>query len=315
MKRLFSLLTMILLFLPACHNQTVEPMLRVGTNQWPGYELFYLAKHLGKYNAREVRLVELPSATEVMQLLRSGRIDAAALTLDEVLSAVEQGVDIKIVLGVDFSNGADVLLTKPEISSINDLKGKKVAVEATAVGAILLNGALDSSNLKLSDLQIIPTTVNHHYHTFTSGKVDAVVTFEPVRTKLLSVGAHQLFSSKDIPKQIVDVLVIRRDAMRSSPRAVQQLIDGYFSALSYLEKNPDDAVQLMAPRLGVSPKAMLVSYDTLEMLDRDDNNKLFAAESAEFKSLTERIGYIMTKHQLLQHKVQINNLFAADFMQ
>ncbi|MDX8390495.1 MAG: ABC transporter substrate-binding protein, partial [Mariprofundaceae bacterium] len=271
MKIILLLFTMLSLLLSACQDQTAEPMLKVGTNQWPGYELFYLAKSLGEYNEREVRLVELPSATEVMQLFRSGRIDAAALTLDEALSAVEQGVDIKIVLGVDFSNGADVLLTIPEISSLNDLKGKKVAVEATAVGAIVLSGALDASNLKLSDIEIIPTAVNHHYKVFTSGDVDAVVTFEQVRTKLLNAGAQELFSSKDIPKQIVDVLVIRSDAMALSPGAVQQLIDGYFSALSYLRKSPEDAVQRMAPRLGISSENMLASYDSLEMLDRDDN--------------------------------------------
>ncbi|MDX8390803.1 MAG: hypothetical protein R8M38_09975, partial [Mariprofundaceae bacterium] len=102
-----------------------------------------------------------------------------------------------------------------------------------------------------------------------------------------------MFSSKDIPKQIVDVLVIRSDAMDLSPNAVQQLIDGYFSALSYLRENPEDAVQRMAPRLGISPEAMLVSYNTLEMLDRDDNKKLFAADSSEFQALTEKIGFIM----------------------
>ncbi|MDQ6963082.1 MAG: ABC transporter substrate-binding protein [Mariprofundaceae bacterium] len=301
------------LLLSACQQSTEEPLLRVGTNPWPGYGLFYLARDLGEYNEREVRLIELPSSTEVTQLLRSGQIDGAALTLDEALSVVAQGIDIKIILGIDFSKGADVILAKPDIKSFRDLKGKKVAVETTGVGAILLSAALEAAHLQLSDIQIVPTMSDHHYETFISGNVDAVVTFEPIRTKLLQIGAQELFSSTGITNKIMDVLVIRSDAMALSPQATQQLIDGYFSALIYLKAKPQLAAQRMVPHLGLSVKDMLDSYALLQMLNKHDNQKLFNHDADAFKDLSKKTEAIMQKHHLLQHRIPSHNLFIGSF--
>ena len=46
------------------------PPLRVGSNQWVGYEALYLARSLGHYDPTLIKLVELPSSTEVQQALR-----------------------------------------------------------------------------------------------------------------------------------------------------------------------------------------------------------------------------------------------------
>lgn len=112
-----------------------EPLLRIGTNTWPGYEPLYLARSLGYYEGSPITLVELTSASEVIHALRSGTLEGAALTLDEVLTLLDDGFDLKVVLVMDFSNGGDVLLAKPGIDSTADLRGKRIAVEYTAVGA------------------------------------------------------------------------------------------------------------------------------------------------------------------------------------
>ncbi|MBF0266109.1 MAG: hypothetical protein HQL46_12645, partial [Gammaproteobacteria bacterium] len=84
-----------------------EPFLRVGTNLWPGYETLYLAQNKSFYNTDKIRLVELPSATEVMHAFRSKNIEVAALTLDEAMSLADTGLDIKVFLVMDISHGAD----------------------------------------------------------------------------------------------------------------------------------------------------------------------------------------------------------------
>lgn len=55
--------------------------------------------------------------------------------------------------------------------------------------------------------------VDEHEGAFGSGKVDAVVTFEPVRSRLLARGAVQIFDRRQIPGEIIHVLVMRTDAM------------------------------------------------------------------------------------------------------
>ena len=108
-----------------------EP-LAVGTNVWPGYEPLYLARNLGYYND-SIRLVEYSSATEVLRAIRNKLIDVATLTLDEVLLLRQSGVDVRSVLVTDISNGGDVIVARPGIETLADLKGRKVGVESTAL--------------------------------------------------------------------------------------------------------------------------------------------------------------------------------------
>jgi len=51
---------------------------------------------------------------------------------------------------------------------------------------------------------------------FKKRQVDAIVTFEPVKSELLSSGANILFDSHQIPGRIVDVLVVRKNC-RTTP--------------------------------------------------------------------------------------------------
>ena len=190
-----------------------EPQLpfRVGTNVWPGYEPLYLAREQGLYPpSAGLRLVEYTSASEVIQAFRNGTIDAAALTLDEVLLLAETTPDLGIVLVLDISHGADVILAQPAISSLRDLKGKRVGLESTALGAYVLTRALQTAGMRQDDVRKISLEVDEHEQAFKKGRVDAVVTFEPVRTRLMASGARQLFDSSMLPGEIVDVLVVRR---------------------------------------------------------------------------------------------------------
>ena len=125
------------LTLSAC-SQTPEPPLRIATNIWPGYEPLYLARSLGYYEKTPIRLVEMTSASETIQAIRNNIIEGAALTLDEVLVLLADDFDLHVILVMDFSHGGDVLLAKPSIETLDELRGKKVAVETSAVGAILL---------------------------------------------------------------------------------------------------------------------------------------------------------------------------------
>ena len=52
-----------------------------------------------------------------------------------------------------------------------------------------------------------------------------MVTYEPVRTKLKSAGARQIFDSSLIPGEIVDVLVVRTSYLAASPVNARQSAD------------------------------------------------------------------------------------------
>ncbi len=282
--------------------------LRVGTNVWPGYEPLYLARSLGYFDPDNIQLVELRSATDAMQLLRSGDLEAAALTLDEVLSVAQDGLDMGVVLIMDLSRGGDVLLARPGLGSLQALRGKRIGVESSAVGAILLDGALEAAGIPVAAVDIVPLKVDEHEQAYRQGKVDAVVTFEPVATRLRQARAVQLFSSARIPDRIVDVLVVRRDLVGGHEKALKQLLDGYFRALAYLHAQPAEAARRLAPRLGVSPTQVLQAYRGLYLPSLAENHTWLDGSRPGLAEVADKVAKIMKHHGMLRHDPAVEAL-------
>lgn len=288
-------------------NNVPTPALKVGTNIWPGYEPLYLARDLGYFENSPIRLVEYSSATQVIRAYRNNVIQVAALTMDEVLLLLENGLDPRVILVMDISNGADAILAKPEIKNLKDLRGKKVGVESTALGAFFINQALNTVGLQPSDVDIIPSEIDGHDRMFLEGRFDAVVTFEPVRSRLLAKGAHQVFDSSQIPGEIMDILVIDKDTLERSPDAVNELLKGWFKALDYFKARPEEAALLMARRMRISPDEVLASYKGLELPNLEENLKLLTEPQAPLKKTATKLARVMLENRLLRREVVLTD--------
>ena len=99
----------LLLALGSCFRQP-ETALRIGTNVWIGSEPLYLARELGQLDPAVVQLVEYPSASEVLRAFRNQAIDGMVISLDELFGLAADGFKPRIVLVVDVSHGADVVV-------------------------------------------------------------------------------------------------------------------------------------------------------------------------------------------------------------
>ena len=179
MQRSCLLLSLLisLLMLPACMQQP-EPPLRVGCNQWPGYQSLYLARDLGFFQKAPIKLVELTSSTETMRAFRQGQLDVAAVTIDEALRLAELENNLRIFLVMDISNGADKVMVKPEIKHLGDLKGRCIAHEESALGAFMLHELLQYAGLRHDDIHALTATIDQHLTVMASGECDAVISFD-----------------------------------------------------------------------------------------------------------------------------------------
>lgn len=302
----------LILCLSGC-GQAEKP-LQVGANVWPGYEPMFLARSLGYYQGHPIQLIEFSSAAEVVRAYRNGLIDVAAVTADEALIAAAGQGNHRIILVCDFSNGADVLLAKPEFKSIQELKGRRIGVEATALGAYMLARALKHGGLSAADVQVIQVPLLDHESAFKSGKVDAVVTFEPHRSNLLTAGAHSLFDSSQIPGEIVDVLLTREKLTDSQNRNLAALVSGWFRAIAYMRDNPSDAAQRIAPREGVAPQQFLDSVQLIKLPDRETNLRLLGSSQDNLSSALGQLSKLMIENQVGPKKTTLPML-DDDFIQ
>src|SRR6186997_382133 len=111
-----------------------ETAVRIGTNVWIGSEPLYLARELGKLDSASVQLVEYPSASEVLRAYRNQAIDGMVISLDELFPLAADGLDPRVIVVVDVSHGADVVVGRGDMKAMRDLAGRSVAVESGALG-------------------------------------------------------------------------------------------------------------------------------------------------------------------------------------
>ena len=282
-----------------CTQEHTTP-LHIATNVWPGYEPLYLARSLGYYNESTIRFHEMTTSSDVLKAFRNRAIDVAALTLDEALLLLQDGINVKIVFVTDISNGADVIVARPAIKGIRDLKGKRVGVESLALGAYVLSRALSKAGLTPGDVTIVPLSVQEHEQAYTAGKIDAVVTFEPAKTKIIAQGGRCIFDSSEIPNEIIDVIVVRTDLLTSKSGQLKALEEGWFRALDYLKNNPADAAQRMGRREGITAVEFTDALKNLNIPDKNENKRLL---SGELLTPAKRLADVMLREKLLSRPV------------
>jgi len=282
--------------LAAC-SSAPQPPLVVGSVQWVGTEPLFLARELGLYPAREVHLAEYLSTPQRLQAFRNGVIDAVQLTLDEVMSLDHLGQQVRVVLVMDASHGADCLVARPEVKTVADLKGRRVASEDITLPTYMLHRALEQVGLEIEDVQRRFHNPTEHEGLYQRGEVDALLSYEPYCQRLKAAGAHTLFTSADIPGEIIDVLVVRGSYLEANPGRVDALLRGWFKALEHFHTSRDEAARLMGPRLGLDGAGFLESMNGVRHPDAPEQHVLMGGDRPPLIETMDRLGALMVRQQ------------------
>lgn len=240
-----------------------EPPTRVVVNPWVGYDPLVLAREHGLSNPSELQVIELHSSTESSRALRNGLADAAALTLDEALRLADEGLALRIIAVLSESNGADAVVARPGIGTPAELRGKQIALEETALGSLVLARLLEAGGLERGDVVTTQIEAFQHASMMLSGQVDAVITFEPLLSKLRAAGYGVIFDSHDMPGEIVNVLVVRADL---ADHRVSQLRAAWRAGRAALEADPVRAATLLAPATELSTTEYLATLEGLRFI-------------------------------------------------
>ncbi|CAN8139612.1 NitT/TauT family transport system substrate-binding protein [uncultured Thiomicrorhabdus sp.] len=304
-----SLLGVASLFLPACSEKIP---IKVGVHPWIGYESLQLAQDLG-YFRNNIELIRNASASSTIESLANGVIDAGALTLDEVLTLLDQGTDLTIVLVFDISAGADKLISRDSIRTLGDLRGKRIAYEANTVGSLMLQKSLQLAGLRLEDVIPVDAAVGEEQVALWRNEVvDAVITYEPTASLLTAESARVLLDSRDFPDMIFDVLAVRTDRLPAIQSQLKQLIAGHFSALQYINVNYGDAIHRIASHQNIGYTEVIHSIKGIRLPNRQENCRLLQLGSRLHIAANE-VQQIMLEKGLLKQSLEMNHLTSNRF--
>ncbi len=293
--------------------------IKLGFSAWPGWFPWQVAEEAGLFKKAgvDVDLVWFEGYLDSINALAAGQLDANSQTLNDTIGSVAAGAGQVIVLVNDNSTGNDQIIVSKEIKTVQDLKGKKIGLEAGVVDHYLLLLGLAKAGLKFSDVEVVNLETGAAASAFAAGQLDAVAVFAPFTTQALKrEGSKTLFSSKDFPGAIPDHLVVSKKLIAERPGDVQKLIDAWYLTLEYIKANPDKAAKIMAKRAGVT-EAEYKNYEAgTTLFSVEDNVKAFSPgttlTSLEFAA--KDISKFMLDAKLIEKEVDLSAIFDRSFV-
>lgn len=291
---------------------------KIGINEWTGYDPLILADKIDlfKKNNVQVDIVRFKTTEEEMQALKDEEIHGAGFTLDEVFSLVASGFKGKVVLIVDYSMGGDMIIGQKDIKSIADLQGKTIAYEGSVVGEFLLNRALQTNYIRESSVKLSNINADKWLSAFKEKNVDALVCFNPIANVLLNEQeGNLLFSSADIPFEIIDVLIFSESFYQNNKADIKNLVKAWFDVLTYINTNTIKAAEIISSVKNISPEEYTQGQKGLIAPNLKANKSNFDSKSDEniYKHSQVIVNYMLSKG-LLVNVINSADLFQSEII-
>lgn len=251
----------------------------LGYSSWAGWWPWAIAEAEGIFaaNGLNVQLKWFDGYLESLQAFSAGQLDANCQTLNDTIAFAPNSINGQVVVLVnDNSAGNDKIIVAENINTIQDLKGKKVAVEEGLVDDFLLSLALEKNGMSRKDIQVVNLETGAAAAAFAAGQVDAVGAFPPFWfTALKRKGSKELLSSAEFPGAIPDLLVVSQKLVNERPEVVQGLVKTWFDIREFMQKNPEKADAIMAKRANVTVEEFQLFKQGTKFFTVEDNLEAF----------------------------------------
>lgn len=193
----------------------------------------------------EVEVQLYTNAMNRQSALQSGQLDGAMTDVIALVNNIENGFDIKVTTSTD---GSFPLVVKKDFQEKKDLK---VGMMEVSVSNYLsdewLGGTYNLEKVYIND-------INARLEMLKTGEMDMAVLPEPIATKGQAEGLEKrVYEIKD--EFSPDVMVFTGKAIKEKEKALQLFHEAYNKAVEDIQKDDNEARDVLIERLKQDPKA------------------------------------------------------------
>ncbi|MEB0091826.1 sulfonate ABC transporter substrate-binding protein [Pseudomonas sp. CCI1.2] len=201
----------------------------------------------------QVQWTEFPGGPQLLEGLNVGSIDFGVTGETPPVFAQAAGADLLYVAYEPPAPTSEAILVPKDspITSVKDLKGKKVVLNKGSNVHYLLVKALEDAGLKYTDIQTIFLAPADARAAFERGSVDAWVIWDPYQA-----AAEQQLQARTLRdgKGIVDnhqFYLATKPYAEQHPEVIKALVEEIRAVGEWSQANPEDVTQQVAPLLGL----------------------------------------------------------------
>jgi NitT/TauT family transport system substrate-binding protein len=258
--------------------------LKIGYSDWPGWVAWQVAIDKGWLTQAGLDVTfQWFDYSASMEAFTAGKIDGDCVTNGDALVTGAGGAKGVMIMLTDYSNGNDMIVGKPGVKSLKDLKGKKVGIEIGLVEHLLLLNGLKANGMSQNDVTLVNTPTNNTPQVLASGQVDAIGAWQPNSGMAMksAPGARPIYTSAKAPGLIYDVLYVSPTSLAAHKDDYIKLAKVWDRVVHYIDdpKTQDDAVAIMAKRVGLTPAEYKPLLRGTHLIDIAEGDKTFVKGS------------------------------------
>jgi NitT/TauT family transport system substrate-binding protein len=270
----------LLVALSAAVGTSRAASLNIGYSDWPGWVAWQVAIDKGwlKDAGLDVKF-EWFDYSASMDAFAAGKIDADLMTNGDALVTGAGGARNLMVMVTDYSNGNDMIVARPGIKSLRDLKGKKIGIEVGLVEHLLLTDGLKKAGMTPADVTLVNAKTNETPQVLASGQVDAIGAWQPNSGMAIKTlpGSRPVYTSAQAPGLIYDVLAVNPASFAAHRSEYTKLLKVWDRVVSYIAdpNSQPDALRIMAARVGLSPEQYKPLLDGTHLIGVSEAKAVF----------------------------------------
>lgn len=269
MRRLSILLAMLGAFALAACSGSPEPAkpktefnigwsIYAGWMPWPYAQQAGIVKKWADKYGIKINFVQVNDYVESVNQYTAGKFDGVTVAnMDALTIPAAGGKDTTAVIIGDYSNGNDGVLLKGA-NSLAAIKGRQVYLVELSVSHYLLTRALEKAGLKSTDVKTVNTSDADIVAAFGAADVNAAVAWNPQLSVMKGEpGVTQVFSSADIPGEILDLMVVDTATLKANPNLGKALAGIWYETVALMQRDGADgkaARAAMAKLSGATPE-------------------------------------------------------------
>ncbi len=223
-----------------------------------------LARGFFKDENLEPLLIQMRSQVTVPALM-SGEVHYT-LSFGNIIGGAMQGMPFKI-LAVLTDKPLHSLVARPEIKTIDDLRGKRIGSQRIGGSDQLAAEAiLQAKGLSLKDVQFVTLGGDEpiRVEMLKKGLVDAICTVPPGPVRLSREGYHILGGPKDLKiGSPISAVAVTDSRLKNNREETKKVLRAVLRGLRFMHEKRDDTIQIMSRWLSQSADVARDSYDSI----------------------------------------------------
>ncbi|WP_027409991.1 aliphatic sulfonate ABC transporter substrate-binding protein [Anoxybacteroides tepidamans] len=290
------------------HSSSEPKEIRLGYQVSPNGEL--LAKGLKllekKYPHIKIRWIQFDSGRDVNSAMASGSIDFGLIGTPPGAVGIANKLPYKIYYLHDVIGESEALVVKKDsgITSLSDLKGKKIATTFSSTSHYSLLGALRAAkiNPEKDQITLLDMQPSDIYAAWKRNDIDGAYIWQPTQTKLINEGGRVIVTSSDLFKKGTvtgEFGIVSQDFARKYPEIVKGYVSVLDQAVHYYRNKPKEASEVLSKELGLSPEKALKAMQQITWLDASQQKGFFGEQekAGKLAKILKDTGDFMAKQK------------------